>query len=80
MESKFVAIHSYRHMGNDIKSIAASFPNEYELGILDVKLQLIEFSTKWIVFILDEVIYFVRSWTKYVTYKIFMKYRMMVYC
>lgn len=83
MESKFVAIHSYRHMGNDIKSIAASFPNEYELGILDVKLQLSEFSVfekgiypenmdaKWIVFILDEVIYFVRSWTKYVTYKIF---------
>jgi len=70
---------------SDKHKIATSFPDTYETGILGLEISLPEYKIfengifansmeeKWHVFILNENIYFTRSWTGYCIYKIFIK-------
>lgn len=73
---------------NDKKNIATSFPDAHQRCRLDLEISLEEFNVfevgifaenmdaKWNVFVLDDIIYFARSWTKYCIYKIFVKRQM----
>jgi hypothetical protein len=65
--------------------IATSFPDKYETNRLDLEISTAEFKPfedgifsgsmdeKWNVFVLDETIYFARSWTNFCIYKVFAK-------
>tara|TARA_R100001369_G_C3296833_1_gene164980 strand:+ start:144 stop:833 length:690 start_codon:yes stop_codon:yes gene_type:complete len=70
---------------NDRKKheIATSFPDQFETNQLNLEISTSEFSTfekgifaigmheKWNVFVLDNIIYFARSWTNKCIYKVF---------
>lgn len=67
------------------RKIASGFPEMFDEAIFDVSLTNGEFGVfergifssqmeeKWNVFVLDETIFFARSWTDFVTYKVFIK-------
>jgi len=65
----------------DQQKIAASFPNAHQRGRIDLEISIEEFKTfevgfadsiedKWKIFVLEDVIYFARSWTNYCIYKV----------
>ena len=65
------------------QEIANSFPNQFETSTLNLEISTSEFQVfekgiyarsmdeKWNVFVLDDIIYFARSWTNNCIYKIF---------
>lgn len=69
----------------DKNKIATFFPDKHETGRLDLEISTTEFKTfekgifagsmdeKWNVFVLNDIIYFARSWTDVCIYKIFVK-------
>ena len=69
----------------DKLKIATSFPDKYEVNKLDLKISTEEFKIfevgifagsmdeKWNVFVLDDILYFARSWTNFCIYKVFVR-------
>jgi len=67
----------------DKHKIATSFPDRYDTSRLDLAISLTEYKIfedgffaesmddKWHVFVLEDAIYFARSWTNYCIYKVF---------
>lgn len=65
------------------QEIATSFPDQFETNELNLEISTSEFDTfekgifagsmdeKWNVFVLDDIIYFARSWTNNCIYKVF---------
>ncbi len=70
---------------NEKSKIATSFPSTHEAGRLDLEISIAEYKIfemgifatsmdeKWNVFVLNDIIYFARSWTNNCIFKVFVK-------